>query len=362
MRSILFLTDNLRYHGQVRQLTLLAPALPADRFRTEIFSLRGPGPLAAELRVGGQRSRLAAPVENLYELRKSLASRRPDLLHVWGLPALRSLWWLTLLKRSLVPPLVISVHASQLKQQRLQFLDRQMLSRVRVFAVDDESQRDAFANAGVPLERLRIVRPGVAIPEVSDAAGRFRAESGITRDDCLFLSVGHFESPYRSLDTLWAFEIVRGIEPAMNLILIGDGPYRQRVANIYYYASQPGNGVQFHAPRPDAAQMLTQADAVITGHRRSGGTYAVLEGMAAGKPVIATQLPHLQALIQNGETGFLVPSGKPPGISRVTLQLIREPALRLRIGEAGRAYVERHHRVDAMADAFAGIYDDVLLA
>jgi len=358
MRSILFVTDNFEYHGLNRQQQLLAERLTPDFPR--LFSIRGPGPMQpAGIMPGGNRSRIHFPVENLFSLRRQLAADRPTLIHLWGLASLRALWWATLVKRSLLPPLMMTLQAAELAKRRVRQPERLLLDRVRLFVVASDQERDEVVARGLPAERVRVIAPGVPepVPQPGDAA--LRAEASAGEGDCLFLSIGHFNTSYRSRESLWAFEIVRGIQETMRLTLIGDGAFRERIARAYYYATQPETGVRFLQARPDAGRLLLQADAALVGHRHSGGTYAVLEAMAAGRPVVANRLPHLEPLIRDGETGFLVPVGRPPGIARCSLLLARDPARRVQIGEAGREFVRQHHRVESMVAAYQMLYAEV---
>src|SRR5262249_321554 len=159
---------------------------------------------------------------------------------------------------------------------------------------------------------------------------------GIAADDCLLMGVGHFESPYRFVDALSAFDIVRGVEESLKMILIGEGPFRERTPNVFYYPSRK-IGFQVIPARPDAAPLLPAADVVVIGHRRRGGVHAVLEGMAAGRPVVATRLPHIAGYIRDSETGFLVPPANTPAMARILRRLIREAPLRCQIGAAARS-------------------------
>jgi glycosyltransferase involved in cell wall biosynthesis len=365
MQSILFLIPDLNYHGRARQASLLAQALPREQFAVRLLSLRGPGPFSSPLQDGtipisGSHSRFRFPIENVYALRQLLRTERPALVHVWGLEALRAIWAATFLKRSTLPPIVLSTRAAEFKRHKLNWWERQWMRQVRRTVVPSETERLSLIAAGLPQEKVSVIRPGVPFPHVSPAVAEFRSNQGIAVDDCLFMGVGHFNSPYRFVDAFAAFDIVRGVELSMKLMLIGDGPYRARTANVFYYPSHNDacfKSLPFH---PSAASLLTQADVVLVGHQRSGGTYAVLEGMAAGRPVVATNLPHLAELIRESETGFLSPAADIPTMSRIVHRLILDESLRSRIGAAARAEVETHFRVDAMSARFADVYENVL--
>ena len=362
MRPILHLLPDLHYHGHARQVTLLAPALRQRGFSPSVFSTSGPGPFAQPLRqkgipVLGHGGLRKFDLEDWLALRRLLTTDRPELLHVWGLPALGVLWYATLGKRSLLPPLVVSLRSSVLKKKRFQFWDRRLLKSIRAFVVASDPERTVLISAGLPAEKVRVIPPGVPMPEPVADGAVLRTACGIPLDSPLMMGVGHLGSADRFHDAVWAFEMLQFVVPKLQLALVGDGPNRQRLGSYFRAARQSGLGLHFLGFRDDAASLVGLADVVVVPHRRAGGTFATLEAMSAGKPVVASNLPHLANIIRNGETGMLVPPNDPIALARVTLRLMENPPLRDRIGSAARDAVEREFRVDTMTEQFAELYD-----
>jgi glycosyltransferase involved in cell wall biosynthesis len=98
---------------------------------------------------------------------------------------------------------------------------------------------------------------------------------------------------------------------------------------------------------------------VVWSPDRSGGsTNAVLEAMAAGRPVVASRLPGLAEVVAEGETGFLVPRGDKAALARRTRLLLDDPARRRQMGEAARQRAREHFGVAAMVRRFAELYED----
>lgn len=89
-----------------------------------------------------------------------------------------------------------------------------------------------------------------------------------------------------------------------------------------------------------------------------GLSYAVLEAMALGKPVVATDIPANKALIEHGHTGFL--GHTPQNMVELLWRLLRDSALRHRTGEAARAYIERQHDASQSYQAYAQLYAHLL--
>jgi len=364
MPPILFLVRDLDYHGRNRQAVLLAGALPRERFAVRCFAHRARGPFAellerADIELLGRPGRRMIDLENLRWLRHALIAERPALVHVWGLDALRFIWWASLLKRSLLPPLVVSVSADCLKNNGLLWWERWLLERTCAIAVNSEPERTALIAAGLPAEKLHVIRPGVSLP-ASSVGEEFRAGLGIPKTDRAFVTVGHINSPERFHDGLWAFDSLRGVDPSVHLIVIGDGPFRQRLVDFSEFAARPGLGVHFAGARPDAADLIPSADIVLVTHQRTGGTYAVLEGLAAGRPMVVVRLPHLAGYIRDGETGFFVPPGDPPALVRTMKRLLDDQPLRQRIGAAAQRDVQTNFRATDMAARFGDLYDEIL--
>jgi glycosyltransferase involved in cell wall biosynthesis len=122
---------------------------------------------------------------------------------------------------------------------------------------------------------------------------------------------------------------------------VGDGPERDTLRALARTLA-PGDGVVFAGAIPDAARVLPVVDLYVTASRREGLPLAVLEAMACGLPVLATAAPGHVDAVEPEVTGRLVPLDDAPGLAAAAALLLRDPALRARMGRAGRERVERH--------------------
>ncbi|MCE9533759.1 MAG: glycosyltransferase family 4 protein [Planctomycetes bacterium] len=363
MRSILHLLPNLDYHGHARQASLLGQALSRQHFKIQTFSIAGPGPLAeplqgAELPVRGHSRRRLFDVDHMLSLRNLLNRDRPDLIHAWNVESLGLLWWSTLLKRSLLPSLIVSLRSSVLRGKSLRLLDRRLLNRVRYFVVPNEFERQVFLTAGLPADRLRVIRPGVPAPIPPSTREEFLGKLGIAPNCHNVFGVGHINTPDRFFDSIAACEMARYVESSLQLILVGDGPARRRVSNSLFSSSKPGLGVHFLGAKSNAADLLCFADVVHVVHHGTGGLFSTLEGMAAGRPVIASDTPHLADLIRHGETGILLPTNNQPALARATLRLLEDEGQRQKLGEAARIVAATEFTLEKMNSSFATLYDE----
>ena len=88
----------------------------------------------------------------------------------------------------------------------------------------------------------------------------------------------------------------------------------------------------------------------------------MLEAMARGKPVIATGVGGVDSIVTDGETGIVVPPSDSERLAERILEVLREPGMARRIGEAGREVVRTHFRVDQMVARTAALYRDIVPA
>jgi glycosyltransferase involved in cell wall biosynthesis len=152
--------------------------------------------------------------------------------------------------------------------------------------------------------------------------------------------------------------------------LIGEGPERRdlerRVA-----AARLAQEVILHGglPRPEVVRLVSAAHvAVLASHptrrgKREGIPVALMEAMASGLPVVASEISGIPELVEQGRSGFLVPSANPPALANALARLASDPELRADMGRAGRACVETSFNLrrstEELLRRFAGARDVV---
>jgi glycosyltransferase involved in cell wall biosynthesis len=87
---------------------------------------------------------------------------------------------------------------------------------------------------------------------------------------------------------------------------------------------------------------------------------ALIEAMAVGRPVVATDVGGNPEVLVDGETGFLVPPGDPLQLTAAIVKLLESPEMAVEMGTAGRRRVLEHYQVDTMARRIEALYDDLL--
>jgi glycosyltransferase involved in cell wall biosynthesis len=358
VRRILSLIPDLQYNGAARQLTLLVPALPRDRFTVRVCVLGSAGPWAEELRRAGVEVEVLGwrrwiDPQPLLALRRSLGSFRPDLVHAWGLPALRAL---ALLPGTVRWPLVVSNAGNEARDPLLPgWLDRWLLRRATRVTARGSVDAGLLRAHGIQEDRIVQLPPAVA----GDAP---RPETclnlGLPAGSRFLVVVGPLEKFKGFREAIWAFDLVRPPHRELHLLLIGRGPDRQRLER-FARTIQVTDGVHFLGEYPDVPSLLAGAEAVWVPSRADTGHNVALEAMAAGCPVIASRRPGLAELVVEGETGFLIRPGDKAALARQTRRLLDEPELRQRLGEAARRHAAGHFALGAAVARLAELYESV---
>ncbi|HTU17976.1 MAG TPA: glycosyltransferase [Gemmataceae bacterium] len=351
-RTILFVISSLKYSGAARQLCLLSASLPRDSFRVCVAVLGAETPWVASLRGAGVEVavlgwRRPFDVLPFVALRRLVRSMRPDVLHVWGATALRAV---VLTGSHRVNQLLVSAVLSF--GQRMDRLDRWLLSRAGGVIALSAAEAERYRRLGVADSRLTVVSPAMSIPTDNVKPADL---PGVAANDRVLLGLGPIE-PYKGFrEAVWAFDILRHLYDDVQLVLAGSGTDRPRVEQ---FARQIGIGqhVHFLGPCADTAPLLHRAEIVLVPSLRGGGVCAALEAMAAGRPVVASRLPDLAEIVVDGETGFLVEPGNKAALARQTRFLLDDSPRRQRMGESGRQRVRAHFSAGGLVEACARRY------
>lgn len=136
------------------------------------------------------------------------------------------------------------------------------------------------------------------------------------------------------------------------------------VAGLRRFVTDQGltDRVFFPGPTADAARVFREATILVHSSLNECMSISVLEAMSYGVPVIANRIPGMDEIITDGETGFLVAPGDAAEMTMRIGQLLDDPALRLRIGAAGRRNVEERFDMQQRAAEFAALYETLLVA
>jgi glycosyltransferase involved in cell wall biosynthesis len=207
-----------------------------------------------------------------------------------------------------------------------------------VVSVSDTITRQLLAHGIGSAAQYTTLRSGIelerfAAASLDRAAARRRLD--LPGDAFVVGSVGRLSPQKAPLDLIRAFAALAGRRPEAHLVVVGDGPLRTETETE---ASRLGleNRVRFLGLRRDMPEILGALDALVLVSRYEGLPRVVPEAMAAGLPVVATDVDGTSEAVAHGETGFLVPSGDVARVAAALESLAADPASARLMGERAR--------------------------
>jgi glycosyltransferase involved in cell wall biosynthesis len=227
---------------------------------------------------------------------------------------------------------------------------------------------EAHLAAMPPLRHYAIIPNAVDLADFAAPVDRaaVRASLGVPTGAPLLVMAGRI-SPWKGQHVfVEALARVVAARPAAQGVIVGlaeeaDGPgYAARVQ-----AQADALGLADHLRlagfRNDMPQVLGAADVVVhCSVKPEPFGRVIIEGMAAGRPVVASALGGAAEIIADGQDGLLAPAGDPDALAAILLRLLDDPGERDRLGQAARRTVARRYQVQAHVQAVLSFYERVL--
>lgn len=360
---ITYLITDLEVGGVPLHLYRLATRLPRDRFDVRVISLADIGPVGrmmqeAGVPVSGCKARSVMDVRALWRLAGLLVRSRPDLVH--------SLLFHANMAARIVGPLVgigprriiCEIQTVEIERRWHLRLDGLTCRLCRCEVGNSPSVVDHLRRrAYIPSARLRCEWGAVDVDGIAAAQPIPRSELGWPADGPIILWVGRLDPVKGFEEMLAAFRVVSSRSRA-SLVIVGDGPYRPHVERLVREHGLAGRVVLMGC-RKDVSRLLRSADLFLMSSRTEGLPNALLEAMAAGLGIVATNVPGCRDLIVNGRTGLLAPSGSAQGIAERLLALLDDATMARRLGLEARKWVGAHADMAELPLRWARVYGHV---
>lgn len=361
---VLTVVLDLTFVGGVEMLLLeLFRAFDPCLVRPRIVCLREAGPLAEDFRRGGFEVAVLPRIgryglNRLAALRTDLRSSATDVVLVPHHHRAALLLGRLAARLSSIPS-VLAVHDMDLASVGGRVLPRWsvstlVLSKALVLlstAQGDYLHREeGVGRAPASTVRQVVIANGIVLPPAPDAAlrSRARAELGLDEGDFAIGIVARL-SAQKAHETLFAAmaEVSRTL-PGARLLVIGGGARENELRAL---ALDLGieSVTRFLGVRRDVSELLPGLDASCLSSVHEGVPMTVIESMAAGLPIVATDCGSLRDLVAEGEQGYLVPVGDAHALADRLLRLAEDPKLRARLGRNGRNRVERDFQITTTA-------------
>ena len=296
------------------------------------------------------------------KLRILLEQLKPALIHVndiWWVPqTLEAVYGRPGLRIPVVAHVRQEIEPEKVGRYRLQELDA-------VIAISRHVERALIAG-GVDQRTVRTIYSGIdrvrSGAEMLERTTIYRS-AGLPNEAVLLGTVAHL-FPRKGYDVMLKAlpSIIRTL-PAVHYVVIGtgDGSYEQRLREL---SAELGisDHVHFVGFQQDVNPFLEAMSLYVHPARMEGFGIAVVEALAAGKAVVATNVGGLPEVVEEGETGLLVAPDDPQALTAAVLSLLRDDGRRRAMGERAVKWVRERFDLRASVRAMERFYQDVLSA
>jgi glycosyltransferase involved in cell wall biosynthesis len=187
-----------------------------------------------------------------------------------------------------------------------------------------------------------------------------RAKLGIDEGARIILAVGRLSREKGHADLIRALGHLRASEPGVDfrLVIVGEGPERPAVFAAAHEAGVAERLV-FAGHVSDVRPFYALADVLALPSHSEGSPNVLLEAMAAGLPVAATNVGGVPEIVSDGESALLVEAHDPEGMAAALARLLKDEELGRRLASNARALVEAHYTPDAYARSLTELYREV---
>ena len=373
---ILFVISGLKLGGTERQVAMLAAELTRkglplivyslmDGEMREAFERLGAELIVAPGRLNSDRSsrmkRMCFMPLAVVHLLWIMLTRRPAIVHFF-LPA-AYLIGAPLAAIARLPVRVMSRRSLNNYQNSglVRALERRLHRSMQAVIGNSRSVIGQLQDEGVPPQRLALIYNGLDAAAYTTPDDGQRERLGLPRDALVMCIVANLIAYKGHRDLIDALAIAApDLPPEWRLLVVGrddgiGGQLREQARRLGLL-----DHIQFLGARGDVPALLAMSDIGLLCSHEEGFANAILEGMAAGLPMIVTDVGGNAEAVADGVTGFIVPAKDPARLAAAIVRLARDPALRGRLGAAGQRQVRERFAVDRCIAAYEKLYRTLL--
>lgn len=187
---------------------------------------------------------------------------------------------------------------------------------------------------GLPVEQYKVY-------DDDNLRKKLREQMGYTGKDTLILTVAELNKNKNQTQIIKALKEILKHRPNVHLLLVGNGTMELKLKKLTNRLNIEAN-VQFLGYRKDIPELLYISDIFVLTSLREGLPRCIMEAMAAGKPVVATNIRGNRDLVKNTSNGYLVPVNNVEKTINALLSLVNDRKLAFKMGENGQEMIKAY--------------------
>lgn len=293
----------------------------------------------------------------LLSLRRHPAGTEIDIIHAWGMKALTA---------------AVLAGAARVVYTPTHFPTRRSIAWLRAMTgyrdvqviCPTSTMRRLYIEAGIPLDRCHLIRPGVEFARINRRRNRALRDSlGLADADYVLLAAGESTPAAAHRQAVWAASILRVLDPRHQLLLWGRG---DQIDQLLRFADQLGHE---HAVkiaerrlkrRVEFEELLGAADMVLVTADAPAPTLPIAICMAAGLPIVATVTPTTAELLEDRHTALMVSQSSPRAIAQRVLHLQEDHNLQWAISDMARTEAYEYFSLTRFLNQHRAAYRQIM--
>jgi glycosyltransferase involved in cell wall biosynthesis len=366
-RKVLLLVIGLGVGGTEAHVLELASRMDRRKFDVMVCSLKPLGQLGKELQTRGIR---VVSLEGqgkydprvLWRLWEIVKREQPDLVQSF-------LFWANVAARLVRTVhrklLVISSYHDEVVQEGWfqRFVDRLTMGWTeKIVCCSQAVRRSVESRIGGGKDQFAVIPFGVEIRHYAGLTPVSRDQLGLREGIPLIGTVCRLVEPKKGLRVLLeaVAQLERGgSQPSCQLVIVGEGPAEQDLRSLCQRLGIASR-VVFAGVRRDIPRLLPLFDVFVLPSLYEGFGIAILEAMAAGRPVVATTVGGIPEFVRQGETGILVEPGDAASLANAIRSLLQHPEQAQEMGLKGQEVVRDHFGIATVVRQHEQVYENCL--
>jgi glycosyltransferase involved in cell wall biosynthesis len=231
----------------------------------------------------------------------------------------------------------------------------------KVIAICERMKDILVSSYGLPSEKIAVIYNGIEVETAKGptaARDRLMSEFGISEESLIVSTVGRLAEQKGHIFLLHAMKKLASEHPRVVLLLVGDGPLKGSI-EAEIKSRTLSASVRMTGFREDFRDILAITDIFVFPSLNEGLSYIVLEAMAAGKPVVATDAGGNKELVVDGETGCIIRPKDVEGLHDAIEALIADEKRRKNMGEKGRQRIKESFALEGMIRKTLSLYPGI---
>jgi glycosyltransferase involved in cell wall biosynthesis len=357
--KVIHIVEDLRTGGLEKVVRDVVGNLDRKRFDPEVWCLARGGEVAEEIGASGVTVHVSDMAQRpspgfLLRLASRLRRAEARIVHCHGYTACTAGRAAAILART--PRVFAHIHTQGVWLRPDQRRIERVLSAfsTKVICVSEAVRKFVVQEERIPRRKTEVIYNGVPDPPRLDRASA-RRRLGVPAETRVLGCIASLEPHKGHAVLLEAVRIARTSLEDLVLLVVGDGSLRSELEGRARTAGIP---VVFTGRLADVGWALAAEDAMaLLSLEREGLSRAVIETMAASRPVVSSRVGGMPELIRDGVNGLLCRPGDAPGAADCIVKILGNPALARSMGEAGRKLFVEHYTVGRMLSEIERVYE-----